>query len=200
MTGQRFDRLVVDKYIRSDGPGFGAVWQCNCDCGNIWIGLGRRLRIGETKSCGCLDKERRIIHGMKYTPTYGSWSSMMTRCYNSNTDSYKNYGARGITVCRRWRVGKNNKSGFECFYEDMGKRPKNTTLGRKDNNVKYKPSNCEWQMSEPQANNRRNTIFIELNGRQTPLAIVARRLNMTYHKLYYRVIKCGITKFLAKRS
>ena len=30
-------------------------------------------------------------------------SHMKQRCYNKNSPDYKNYGARGIEVCKEWR-------------------------------------------------------------------------------------------------
>lgn len=32
-------------------------WECQCDCGTIFIADGTKLRNGHTKSCGCLQKE-----------------------------------------------------------------------------------------------------------------------------------------------
>ena len=37
-----------------------AMWKCKCDCGNEVIVLGKHLRSGNTKSCGCYQKERAI--------------------------------------------------------------------------------------------------------------------------------------------
>ncbi len=74
----------------------------------------------------------------RYTPTYSSWQCMKQRCYNTNKDSFKNYGGRGITVCDRWL------NSFETFLEDMGERPEGMTLDRINSNLNYEPSNCRW--------------------------------------------------------
>ena len=57
MEGQKFGRLVV---IRRDGSNkWGlATWLCECQCGKKTVVTGRGLRSGNTKSCGCLRKER----------------------------------------------------------------------------------------------------------------------------------------------
>lgn len=35
-----------------------AMWKCKCRCGNEIVVLGKHLRSGNTKSCGCYQKER----------------------------------------------------------------------------------------------------------------------------------------------
>src|ERR1700674_3702590 len=52
LIGRRFDRLVVVK--RADSK----RWECLCDCGTVKAVLGSALRRGETKSCGCLRKDK----------------------------------------------------------------------------------------------------------------------------------------------
>ena len=56
LTGQRFGKLIVLYEIPERK--FGHVyWHCKCDCGNELDVYGYHLRIGKTKSCGCLQKE-----------------------------------------------------------------------------------------------------------------------------------------------
>jgi len=57
MVGKQFGRLtVLEEAGRSK---YGAVlWKCLCNCGTIKIVNGNELRRGDTKSCGCLNKER----------------------------------------------------------------------------------------------------------------------------------------------
>jgi len=57
--------------------------------------------------------------------------------------AYPWYGGRGIGVCKAWQ-------DFGEFFRDMGKRPEGMTIGRKDNDGDYEPSNCEWQTWEQQ--------------------------------------------------
>ncbi len=59
IIGQRFNRLVV---IEDDGTrsSKGEIkWLCQCDCGKFYHALGHRLKRGLTKSCGCLNSEKR---------------------------------------------------------------------------------------------------------------------------------------------
>jgi hypothetical protein len=79
---------------------------------------------------------------------------MIERCTNPNSPTYKNYGARGVTVCARWRK-------FEDFYADVGSRPPGTSLDRYPNKSgNYEPGNVRWATRLEQNNNMRtNRLF-----------------------------------------
>ena len=54
ISNEKFGKLFVLKFsgqIYKDGQ---ALWECECDCGNIVYITGGHLRYGHTKSCGCL--------------------------------------------------------------------------------------------------------------------------------------------------
>jgi hypothetical protein len=62
------------------------------------------------------------------------------RCYNPKNKSFKRYGGRGISVCRRWRK-------FENFLADMGEKPSDGNIydiHRINNDGDYTPDNCQW--------------------------------------------------------
>ena len=95
-------------------------------------------------------------------PLYRVWTGMRARCYQPNSSSYPNYGARGITVCERW-------DDFNTFIADMGERPDGCSLDRINNNEGYSPDNCRWASRIQQNRNRRfdwltNTIAVKPNG------------------------------------
>ena len=87
-------------------------------------------------------------HGMKGSPTWRSWQSMLDRCTNSKSLNYHKYGGRGIKVCAEWLF-------FEHFYADMGVRPEGKTLDRIDTYGNYEPGNCRWATLSEQNKNRR---------------------------------------------
>ena len=125
-----------------------------CECGTIKPVLYTYIKSGRSKSCGCWTRDNwktiNLKHNHTKTTEYRIWCNMKTRCTNPNVEHYKNYGGRGITICKQWL------ESFEQFYKDMGKRPEGKTLDRIDNNKGYEPSNCKWSTYSEQARNRRN--------------------------------------------
>jgi hypothetical protein len=81
---------------------------------------------------------------------YWVWAGMIARCTNPKHTSYKNYGGRGITVCKRWL------RSFSAFIEDMGPKPTpQHTIDRKNNDGNYTKRNCRWATRSQQNLNRR---------------------------------------------
>lgn len=75
---------------------------------------------------------------------------MRNRCYNKKGEKYKDYGGRGIKVCKRWL------NSFENFYADMGLKPTpEHSLDRINNNGNYEPGNCRWATQSQQVGNTR---------------------------------------------
>ena len=56
-TGNTYGYLTVIERAENDKDGR-AQWRCKCKCGNEVTVLGKRLRNGNTKSCGCYQRER----------------------------------------------------------------------------------------------------------------------------------------------
>ena len=117
--------------------------------------------------------------------TYASWAAMRSRCLRPSDPYFYIYGGRGITICERW------KYNYDAFYEDMGPRPKNTSIERLDNNQGYDPFNCVWAVCKDQSRNRRNNHLINYEGDKITLTECAEKLGLSIQTLAYRV-KQGI--------
>ena len=116
------------------------------------------------------------------TREHNSWRAMRERCYNKNSVAYKNYGARGISVCDRW------KNSFKYFLNDMGRCPKGLTLERIDSNGNYEPSNCKWATRTDQARNRPGMArMLTYKGRTQHLVDWARELGIGVAALHNRI-------------
>lgn len=152
--GERFGRLTVLGLDHRTACG-SMVYLCLCDCGNVTEVTSGNLSPYGIKSCGCLRREvsgnLNRTHGLSKTKTYRSWDAMKQRCYNSNSDGYKYYGARGTKVCDRWL------NSFENFLEDMGECPEGMEIDRILSNLDYCKDNCRWATHQVNMDNEKNT-------------------------------------------
>ena len=64
---------------------------------------------------------------------------MLRRCYSPKSILYKNYGAKGITVCDEWH----DRETFRSWAIANGYK-KGLRLLRKDTTQNYTPDNCFW--------------------------------------------------------
>lgn len=63
-TGKQYGELTV-LYRAENNKSGRAMWHCRCSCGNEIDVLGKSLRNGNTKSCGCLQRRRAAKSNMK---------------------------------------------------------------------------------------------------------------------------------------
>lgn len=186
LTGKRFGKLVALRVVGKT-KGRHAIWLCRCECGNEKrIVRGNLMRSG---SCGCVWKARiasgNTKHGKYYSPEYRVWASMIQRCSRKESPGFKNYGARGIDVCQRWRR-------FDNFYLDMGQRPQGMTLERKNNDLGYSPENCIWATRASQSRNTRRNRMFTIAGETKCLTDWAAWCGIHYATLTSR-LKRGLT-------
>lgn len=116
-------------------------------------------------------------------PLYTIWSKMLRRCELPTDATYYKYGERGIQVCERWH-------DFQNFVADMGPRPsRDHSIERRNNDGNYEPGNCHWGTYVEQANNRRSSIRITLNGQTKTVKQWADTLNIQAGHVYQRLKK-----------
>lgn len=166
-------------------------YNVRCDCGvEKWIS---KYNLKRTHSCGCLNRElaaSKAVHGhcrkRGKSGTYSCWANMWSRCTNTNVPAYKNYGARGITVCEAWR-------SFEQFLEDMGECPPGHEIDRLNNDDGYFPSNCRWVLPKTNSINKRNNIVVTYQGRTQVLSVWCEELQLPYKSTWRRIAQYGWT-------
>lgn len=170
LENQQFGRLTAIEYVGE------RRWRCKCDCGGETLAVSRNLLNGNTKSCGCIQRERASethkTHGMTLTSEYRIWRTMKARCLNEKNANYSRYGGRGIKVCDRWL------ESFENFLADMGEKPEGLSLDRIDVDGDYTPKNCRWATVGEQATNRRNNRYVEFDGKKLTISEWARVTNL----------------------
>lgn len=189
LTGKRFDRLLVLKRYPENNNQNKPQWVCRCDCGNETIVTGSCLRSGNTKSCGCLNHEKRLSvpykHGKTHSKLYYIWTNMKGRCNNKNDKSYRNYGGRGIHVFTDW------EDNFIAFYDwaITNGYEEGLSIERIDVNKDYCPDNCKWVSVSEQANNKRDTIYVTLDGKTYRLREICTTYGVKYATALWRYHK-----------
>lgn len=98
------------------------------------------------------------------------------------------YGGRNIKICEEWA------NSYILFKEWALSNGYNDSLSidRIDVNGDYSPENCRWADAILQANNRRNTLYIDFNGETHTVSEWAKIFGIKYHRLYARLFKLGI--------
>jgi hypothetical protein len=129
-------------------------------------------------------------HGLdgKPTPLYLRWQNMKARCHQPSNKDYPRYGAKGITVCDRWRFGEGGESGFTLFMRDMGEVPfERASLDRIDGTKGYSPDNVRWADMRTQTNNKSTVRCLEIDGVSKPLCEWARDVGIGPKTIHYRL-------------
>lgn len=185
-VGQRFGRLIVTKLYGVKNHK--RIWECKCDCGGTAHLPTSSLKV--TKSCGCLQiestKKTNLKHG--YSSRHGSnhikhiYKGMIDRCENPRNPQYKNYGARGIKVCSSWHDLK----AFGDWATTHGCKD-NLQIDRIDNDGDYCPENCRFVTPIENANNRRKTVYVTIEGQRLPLSEAARKYNCPRWRIVNRL-------------
>ena len=190
ITGMKFGRLTVLRLSHKDNRKE-CHWLCKCECGNQKVVSGNKLRSGNTKSCGCLQKEfldgrLRRKHGLTNTKLYATWENMKHRCEDPKNWMYPNYGGRGIKVCEEWH---NSSTFFEWAYSHGYKE--GLTIERIDVNGNYELGNCTWIPIKNQYLNRTDSHFVTAFGKTQTISEWAKESGIKYDTIERRLNQYG---------
>ncbi len=191
----KYNRLtsVSEEGVDSHGQ---KNWKFVCECGNEIIARFSAVKSGNTKSCGCWDREvaskKATTHGHSgvddpYKDEYRIWRGMKKRASGTLTgDKNINYSKKNISICESW------KESFVNFLNDMGKRPSpKHSIDRIDNNGNYEPTNCRWATPKEQARNRSSNRLLTYAGETKTLAEWAEITGISGKKINSRISKLG---------
>lgn len=130
------DKKGVFTIIDQASQEYGHSVVCRCDCGeervmkvNFFYSV-----LNSFPRCKCYYNKTAEYQSH---PLYTVWKTMRTRCNWKNSPRYKDYGGRGIKVCKRW-------DSFPLFMEDVLPiwHP-GLQLDRIDNDGDYCPENVQ---------------------------------------------------------
>lgn len=193
ISGQTFGELTVLHRVENSRD-HKARWRCRCSCGKEVNVLGKDLRSGHTKSCGC--KMRAFVSASKITHgdtigdniprLYKIWSGMRCRCGSAKYKGYRWYGAKGVKVCPEWQ---DSYVAFRDWALDNGYAD-NLTIDRIDVNGDYEPSNCQW-ITQSENSSLAHRLAPELEekiqrllGKKVAAKEIAREVNVSVHAVY----------------
>lgn len=113
-------------------------------------------------------------------PLYTVWKGIKRRCLNPKARYWENYGGRGIKICDAWL-------DFYQFANDVGPKPSPShSIDRIDNDGDYRPGNVRWATKSEQMLNRRNAVFVEIEGVRYRAFDLAKRSGRKSDTIVYR--------------
>ena len=200
LKGRHFGLLVVERYLGRNGYD-NPVWGCLCKCGNRTAVTARSLVTGNTKSCGCLQRnyarlpwdseEKQFLKRppKKHPKLYALWRRI--RYYSSLPDINSTHidALREKNIPLLYKPWKKFEPFEEWAIENGWSEDKQLYIQRKDLNQGWFPDNCLFaskEMGGPKAGSKLYTY----QGRTMCLSYWAKEFNMDYHTLQRRLNFC----------
>jgi hypothetical protein len=169
--GKTFGHLKVIA-VRKDSRKERRNCLCLCECGNIFWRAKGHVMNSKIGSCGCI---KYSTHKMTNTRPYRIWGKMKGRCLNKRNPQYKDYGGRGIDICKEWYK-------FENFWNDMKEKYKeDLQIDRINNDKGYYKENCRWTTAKVNSNNRRqrkDAVLIKYNNKKYSIKKLSAKFHM----------------------
>ena len=186
-AGDSYERLTLTGEYYIDNDRMYVSWVC--DCGKTGWSILANIKKGNTKSCGCLNRElasnRLRTHGLVNEPLYQVWCSVKNRCDNANDPDY---GGKGVKVCDEW------VNNFPAFYKwalsngyKKGLHLDKDKLSPTGSGMVYCPEYCSFITPLENSRNRGSTIKIEYKGENKTLFEWCAVFKIKYHTAYCRL-------------
>jgi len=138
----------------------------------------------ELKPCN----RRNLKHGayVRCQRLYSVWTTMIHRCEDAKREKYKDYGGRGIAVCKEWHEPNTFMDwAFSSGYSE------GLQLDRINNSGGYSPDNCRWVTPKQNSRNRRNTVFLTVHGDTKSVAEWCETIPISPNTVYWWVREKG---------
>lgn len=190
LTGMRVGKLTVVSLSDQDERGR-ARWLCKCECGGSVIRKSSILvdahKKGKASHCGCSPALK--THGLSVSEKrlHWVWAAIIQRCTNEKCKDYKDYGARGISICAEWRA---DFAAF-CTWAKANGYAEGLSIDRIENEKGYTPDNCQWVGDKEQMRNQRKTVILTHEGQSMPLTWWAEKYGLSVKTLRARVLLQG---------
>lgn len=199
-AGKKIGRLMLTGKSYKDEKSKKHV-EVICDCGkNKWVRLDSLMN-NQNASCGCYNSERvknvppNLKHGLNSHPLWRVYRSIKDRCYYPSCNRYKNYGEKGVVMCKEWY------DSYELFYYwaidkwKPGLQIDKDILYKKkygtDTGMIYSPEFCCFITAKENSRNRTTSTFIEYNGQSKTMAEWAEIIGLSQSTLSIRLNKYG---------
>ena len=195
IEGRRAVGRITNNRRLADVP----IVLCRCSCGNYFLAREEAVLNGFAVYCGpnCRkrpEQQKKAKKEQKPKPQKPAeliaeekrlrsvWGNMIRRCTSPEENDWKNYGGRGIHVCKEWL------ESFDAFrdWAQLSGYRQGLTLDRIDNDGDYTPQNCQWSTMKEQSNNRRGCHYVTYDGQRMTLKQAAEASGLPYQALRYR--------------
>jgi len=205
LAGRVFSNLTVMSLEYDAKP---RSWRCECICGSEVVVKQKALLDRLKQSCGCIKRKRPKRRGAPIHPSmhglYCVWGGIKDRCYNPNNVSYKNYGGRGVVMCKEW---KKNPRAFIKWALKNGWSPDlqiDKDIKSKGTPV-YSPDTCSIVTAKENSRHKRNTHWLTFDGETRCLSEWAEIVGIEYSALRSRLkigwdVERALTKPVNKKK
>lgn len=136
---KKYNEWTIVKFSHKDKHNH-PFFECVCSCGNKNTIDLFSLKYNRSKCCKqCGYKKIKGKHNLSHSRIYRTFNHIKQRCLNPNDSKYKDYGGRGIKICKEWCEEFNlNKGTIYNRITKYGYTPEEA-LTKKLKNGKFNP-------------------------------------------------------------